>query len=50
MKNTITIPAKTYTVGEILDKYWHLLSKTSQERSIGAALAALNKAAQQAKN
>lgn len=50
MKNTITLPAKTFTVGELLDKYWHLMSKTTQERTAAAVLAALKQAQRAADN
>lgn len=40
----VTVPAKTETVGQILDKNWHLLSSTDQERVLAAAQRALNKA------
>jgi hypothetical protein len=44
MKNTITLPAKTFTAGQLLDKYFHLLSPSDQKRTLAAALRALNKA------
>lgn len=42
--NTITLPAKTYTLGHVLDKHFNLLSKTDQARLLVIAQRALNKA------